>query len=90
MVHVVIVGLIMYILAKIPEFFMPIKMHPKPSLHNRDDHVNFLEESRSLMNTVKALVGSQQTSTTPPPMAFAGYQAQQFLPHQECPVIPQQ
>ena len=63
---------------------------PKPSLNNRDDHVNFLEEIRSLVNTVKALVGSQQTSTAPPPMAFAGYQAQQFLPHQVCPVIPQQ
>ena len=45
---------------------------PKPSLNNRDEQVNFLEKMRSLVNTVKALVGSQQTSTAPPPIAFAG------------------
>ena len=58
---------------------------PKASLSNRDEQVNFLEEMRSLVNTVKALVGPQQTSTAPPPIAFAGYQAQQFLPHQVVP-----
>ena len=31
---------------------------PKPSLNNRDDHVNVSEEIRSLVNTVKVLVGS--------------------------------